>query len=354
MLEIVWCKLGMPKYTDPRLIAAENRAFLRELAATGNVREAARRVGKAYGTMQHRRKRSIPFAQKWDAAVVLAQARLGVRGDFRPERGRGGRAFPGASAPGPSTTAPRGAAVPLPEQARGGSREGYRTLGGEGVVVRRNDGRLQYRRAQVGKLTRACEQAFLLALSATCNVKLAAAAAGAAEKAFYRRKRRDKGFAREWGQALQEGYARLELACMEAALPEGHEHNGWAHNEPPAMPPMTPNQALQLLYLHQKEARLQAEPAHLKKRRGESAEAHSYRLGEMWEAGREREREKFRIAEAVRHARGEDTYFPWEPPVGLPDLAQVTGWSRARDKTHEADRALFGGWRIEDMKGKGQ
>ena len=36
----------------------------------------------------------------------------------------------------------------------------------------------------------------------------------------------------------------------------------------------------------------------------------------------------------------------------LPDLAQVTGWSNA-DPTkapHYAERALFGGWRIEDMR----
>jgi hypothetical protein len=40
--------------------------------------------------------------------------------------------------------------------------------------------------------------------------------------------------------------------------------------------------------------------------------------------------------------------------VGLPDLAQVTGWSRADpEKTaHDPDRALFGGWRIEDMEGR--
>ena len=320
----------MPKHTDPCLIAAENRAFLRELAETANVREAARRIGKAYGTMQYRRKRSMAFAQKWDATVALAQGRLR---DPRAEERR----------PSPQ---------PSPASGRG-SNEAFRTVGGEGVVVRRNDGRLQFRRAQPGKLTRACEQAFLLALSATCNVKLAAAAAGAAEAAFYRRKRRDKGFAREWGLALEEGYARLELACLEAADPGSHEHDGWARNERPALPPMTPNQALQLMYLHQKEARLQAEPAHIKRRRGESSEAHRFRLGTMWAAAQERERDKFRIAEAARHARGEDTFLPWEPPVVLPDLAQVTGWSRAeKGRVHDERRALFGRWRIGNMERK--
>jgi hypothetical protein len=38
--------------------------------------------------------------------------------------------------------------------------------------------------------------------------------------------------------------------------------------------------------------------------------------------------------------------------MGLPDLAQVSGWSRADpDKApHDASRALFGGWRIEDIE----
>jgi hypothetical protein len=36
---------------------------------------------------------------------------------------------------------------------------------------------------------------------------------------------------------------------------------------------------------------------------------------------------------------------------GFRNLAQVTGWSRAdpRRAPHHAERALFGGWRIEDM-----
>ena len=35
----------------------------------------------------------------------------------------------------------------------------------------------------------------------------------------------------------------------------------------------------------------------------------------------------------------------------LPDLAQVTGWSRADPEKggHDPDTALFGGWRIEQL-----
>jgi hypothetical protein len=137
------------------------------------------------------------------------------------------------------------------------------------VVTRRNDGKLQMRRAQPDKLTCEAEQAFLLALSATCNVTLAAAAVGASPRAFYRRKKQCAAFAREMRMALQRGYDALELALMESTLPAAHEHDEWRHNEPPAMPPMSASQALQLMYLHQKEARLTAEPFLTKRRRGE-------------------------------------------------------------------------------------
>jgi hypothetical protein len=218
------------------------------------------------------------------------------------------------------------------------------------------------RAAQPGKLTRECEQTFLAALSATANVKLSAAAAGASVAAFYRRRRQNPAFAREMRLALQLGYDRLEMALIETGMPDSHEHDDWRSNDPPAIPPMTASQALQLMYLHQKEARLLGEPSYLKRRRGESREAHSLRLAEMWEAREQRAREEFEMAEAARMARGEPAWGPageevrrrLEGRVVLPDLAQVTGWSRA-DPTkvsHDPRRALFGGWRIEDMEAK--
>jgi hypothetical protein len=236
------------------------------------------------------------------------------------------------------------------------------------VIVRTRDGKLQERRAQAGKLTREAEQAFLAALSATCNISLAAAAVGAAEAAFHRRRRKDPAFAREWRMALQRGYFELETALIQSGLPESHEHDDWCNNDPPAMPPMTVNQALQLMYLHQKEARLTAEPWWLKRRRGESREAHSFRLSAMYEEQQERSREAFRVAEAQRWERGEPAWGlageevrasiracgatqHERSPFGLPDLAQVTGWSRADPgkAPHDPRRALFGGWRMEQM-----
>lgn len=298
----------------------ENRAFLKALERTGNIRLAARQIGIAYGTIQHRRRVHPSFAQQIAAALAFAQARL---------TGRGGAKRP---------------AKPSYES------DPHRTRGGEAVVVALPDGRLQMRAAQPGKLTRACEQAFLAALSATANVRLSAAAAGASVAAFYRRRRKNPAFAREMRLALQTGYERIECALIEGWLPEAHEDDAWRHNDPPPIPAMTPNQALQLLYLHQKEARLLAEPDHIKRRRGESSDARSYRLAAMYRLGQERLREAFQVAEAARRAAGKPSPFEPAPPK-LPALDQVTGWSSAEPAKapHHEGVALFGGWRIEDL-----
>jgi hypothetical protein len=313
-----------------RTQALQNRAFLQQLSQGGNIRLAARAVGIAPGTLHGRRKACAAFAQRWDAALAIAHARLARRG--------------GTQAPDPSRQAEGGGA------ARPAAR--LRTEGGEPVVVRRRDGKLQLRRAQPGKLTKACEQTFLAALSATANVRLSAAAAGAAERAFYRRRATNAGFAREWRFALQMGYDRLEMALLESASPISHEDDAWRHNDPPPIPSMTANQALQLLYLHQKEARLIGEQQHIKRRRGESREAHNIRLGAIYEERQRRAREAFLIAEHARRARGEPWLFGPEELPPLPALDQVTGWSNADPAKVPTDegRALFGGWRLRDLE----
>jgi hypothetical protein len=142
-----------------------------------------------------------------------------------------------------------------------------------------------------------------LALSATCNIRLSAAAVGADFNAFNRRRRKNPAFAREMRMALSQGYFRLETALLEGFAPGSHEHDDWRDNDPPAIPPMTVNQALQLLYLHQKEARLNwVEPHQVRRRPGESREAQNERLAAMYEARMQREREKFEVAEALNAA----------------------------------------------------
>jgi hypothetical protein len=357
-----------------RAQALENRAFIKTLRRTGNVRLACRELGLKYGTMQHRRRKHPAFALRWDAALAFAQAGFEELGRRGPKAGKvsrhaseshdvgRARSLGGLSIQTNRTSSETRRPVLNSSSteahlcsAKPPFRSVFRTEGGEMVVCRRNDGKLQMRRAQPGKLTREAEQAFLAAVSATCNLSLAAAAVGSCFNAFNRRRRKDPAFARELRLALQRGYEALEMALLESLEPASHEHGDWRNNDPPAMPPMSANQALQLMYLHQKAALLVDEPTPMRRRRGESHAACCERLAQMSEAREQRAREAFEVAEAERYERGEQAWGPAGEEVrsrmGLPDLAQVTGWSRADPaKELHGDSALFGGWRIEDMQ----
>lgn len=261
-----------------RAQALENRAFLAALRRTGNAHEAARVVGAHRAKFTRRRAKHPAFATAWDAALAVAHAAL-------------------------ASVSPAPAAAPEPR------------------IIRTRSGRLQLRRVPQGRLTRAREQAFLAALSATANVRLSAAAAGFSHSAFYARAHADPGFAREMRLALQLGHERLQCALLESWLPASHEQDAWRHNDPPAIPPMSADQALMLLQLHQKIAAGTDEPAHIKRRRGESSDVHSFRLTAMYQQGLARDREAGEIAEAARRARGERS--PFEEDVVVPDLAGV-------------------------------
>ena len=314
-----------------------------------------------------RRHGNAAFAQRWEAAVAAAHARFHLAGGTRApdaDRVRGGRE--GERAPLDFARGERKAGAR--EAGRGGGSErkrdpglrrddgrGLRTKGGEAVVVRTKGGRLQLRSAHAGKLTKAAEQAFLTALSATANIRLSAAAAGASPAAFYRRAQRNPAFAREMRLALQMGYERLELAALRSALPESFEDDGWRHNSPPPIPPMTADQALQLLFLHEKSVHQSWEKPHRRRRRGESDETHCERLRAMWTAEKRQEAEDEAVRRAARYEESGDWRFEEEaPPPELPPLHLVTGWSRADPaKTpHDPRRTLFGGWRLEHMRGK--
>jgi hypothetical protein len=230
-----------------------------------------------------------------------------------------------------------------------------RTRGGEAVVVRTRTGKLQMRFAQPDKLTKAAEQAFLLALSASANVRLSAAAAGASQAAFYRRRRQDKAFAREWRLALAQGWERLDWAMMAAGLPGSGEHDAWTRCEEPALPPLSVGQVLQLLYLHQKSVKLGTGEAYRRRRAGEPWETYTARVRAMWAEDRTREAEDAALARAARFEASGSWRLEDEPapPPLLPPLDLITGWSKASGRPpHHPDVAMFGGWRIADMRRK--
>ncbi|MBC9032424.1 hypothetical protein IAG41_08480 [Sphingomonas sp. JC676] len=294
--------------------ALENQAFLKALRRTGNTHLAARELGMHRTTLFRRRARHPAFAAEWDAALALAHANLQ------------------ASLKDPSRIAPHREDEPL--------------------ITRLGNGRLQLRHATPRRLTRAGEQAFLAALSATANIRLSAAAAGFSHSVFYQRREASPAFAREMRLALQMGYERLEMALLESFAPDSHRDDAWRHNDPPPIPAMSPAQALQLLYLHQKEAVLWGERPDRRKKRGESSDAWSARAARKWKAEKAWDREGYEVRRAA--LREGPRRSPHEPPAPeLPALDQVTGWSDAEaGKAPLGDgRALFGGWRLKDWEG---
>lgn len=120
--------------------------------------------------------------------------------------------------------------------------------GAPGLVVQGCDGARPKQVESKGKRwSDAAEARFLQMLAATCNVRRAADAAGFSTVAIYQRRLRHRGFAERWAEALETGYARLELAVVEAANDtlSGVE---FALDHP--IPRMSVKEALLVLQLH--------------------------------------------------------------------------------------------------------
>jgi hypothetical protein len=64
------------------------------------------------------------------------------------------------------------------------------------------------------KLTKHWRPAFLIELAATSNVTAAALAAGVTPSRIYKLRATDPGFARQWREALLEGYEHLEMELL--------------------------------------------------------------------------------------------------------------------------------------------
>jgi hypothetical protein len=79
-------------------------------------------------------------------------------------------------------------------------------------------GKPQLRRARADAWTQAQERAFLETLAETCNASEAARVAGKCRAGAYRRRGVDAAFAKAWDEALDMGYAEIELMLMRAAL----------------------------------------------------------------------------------------------------------------------------------------
>lgn len=69
--------------------------------------------------------------------------------------------------------------------------------------------------------TKAARAAFLAKLAETANVAASAREAGMPVSSVYALRLKSPEFRFEWGEALAEGYARLEASLLEAALGKG-------------------------------------------------------------------------------------------------------------------------------------
>ena len=302
----------MPKTSALRR-AAQDEAFLAALRRAGNARLAARALGVHRSTYTKRRARDPAFAARWDAELAAVDAAL----------------------------------RPAPGERPGRETADLRTRGGELTVVRLANGRFQARRAPPGRMTHAAQQIFLEALSASANVRLAAAAAGFSHSAFYYRKRVFPAFADEMKEAHSIGYERVQCALYQSfdlmAGPEyGETRDDWRERIGDCpLPAMSVDQAIQLIAMHRRTCR-----------EGWEHREARYRVAGNDEVRRALEAALARVgqlhpAEAVQSWRpaGE------APPPPLPPLQSVTGWSKASGRPkHNPNRALFGGWRIGDWK----
>ena len=122
------------------------------------------------------------------------------------------------------------------------------SLDGEELVVKGTNGRrVQIARARLRQWTPRVEDRFLATLAATCNVKAACAEAGMTAASAYGHRKRWPAFAKRWDEAVETGYARIELALVE------NGGNLFSSPELPPeapMPPMTAAQAIHILHMH--------------------------------------------------------------------------------------------------------
>lgn len=174
--------------------AKAEAAFFKRLAATGNVTASVRAVGFSAGTVYARRHSCPAFAEKWRTALATARVRP----------------------PGPTAV----------RYATGGRAKRIRC---------------------VVQWSEEVEERFLDLLAASCNVSLSAAQTGVGTTSVYRRRRLRADFAAKWQAALEQGYARLEMGLVEAAIKA--LKGGKFDAERPA-PRMSAETALKVLQLH--------------------------------------------------------------------------------------------------------
>ncbi|HEY0625222.1 MAG TPA: hypothetical protein VGD10_00660 [Allosphingosinicella sp.] len=96
------------------------------------------------------------------------------------------------------------------------------------------------------------EEIFFDQLAASCNVRASAEAVGFTTFTVYRHRRLRPDFAQKWALALEQGYARLEMAVLCAAV---DSIDGIEFDADRPIPKMSVDQAMNVLRAHRNELR---------------------------------------------------------------------------------------------------
>lgn len=184
-----------------RVLTPEVRTrFVAALREGGNVRRAARAAGVGISAVYRLRKREARFAAAWDAAIAV------------------------------------------------GPRGGEPVLAADEVLRRCKGRRMQVARRKLREWSIADDERFFAELAATCNVEASAHAAGHSGPSAYGRRMRWPAFAEAWEEALQQGYARVEMRLVQVAAdgPRRPHVDGGA----PGPAEFDPQLALHLMRMH--------------------------------------------------------------------------------------------------------
>jgi hypothetical protein len=154
-----------------------------------------------FTTAYQRRKRHAEFAERWEGALgAFGSAQEGLHsGQALEEQGASHAA---ARDDGPTTTGSPASGPPPPAR-----------LGEE--LSARPDGKLV--KASEARWGKAAEEAFLVELTVSGSVRLAAKAAGFSTQALYKQRIKDRRFAAAWDAAIETGKARVQAYLVEAA-----------------------------------------------------------------------------------------------------------------------------------------
>lgn len=196
---------------------ARREAFFRALSETGNQTVSAERARVSRSWVCLHSKSDPAFRARMEACIAEARARIRAASAISPGRK-------------------------------------WAYLDGEELVIRGTNGvRAQISRARLRQWTAATERVFLRTLAATANVRAACREAGLSVPSAYVHRSKYQAFTDRWEEALEIGMLRVEEAQIASAL-AGLTGEPIEADAP--IPPMSVDDAIRIVRIHGRDARL--------------------------------------------------------------------------------------------------